>query len=79
VGFDIYGNHLRPGYCEVHPDVPEYYPCRLCIMEKEQKDNPPPSVSRFKIFNILFDTKLSTSQKGDRIVALITQAGMNVK
>ena len=35
MAFDIYGNHLRPGYCEVHPDVKEEYPCRLCMEEYE--------------------------------------------
>ena len=31
MAFDIYGGHLRPGYCEVHPDVPEPYPCYECV------------------------------------------------
>jgi hypothetical protein len=35
MAFDIYGNHLRPGYCEVHPDVHESYPCRYCYEEQE--------------------------------------------
>ena len=30
MSYDIYGNHLRPGYCEVHPDIPETYPCSVC-------------------------------------------------
>lgn len=30
MSFDIYGNYLRPGYCEVHPDVREEYPCSAC-------------------------------------------------
>jgi hypothetical protein len=33
--FDIYGQHLRPGYCEVHPDIPEEYPCSLCVIQDE--------------------------------------------
>lgn len=32
---DIYGNSLRPGHCEVHPQVAEEYPCSLCIKERE--------------------------------------------
>ena len=36
MAWDIYGEHLRPGYCEVHPDVPESYPCHLCQMEYDQ-------------------------------------------
>ena len=33
MAFDIYGEHLRPGYCEVHPDIKEEYPCSKCIEE----------------------------------------------
>jgi hypothetical protein len=31
MAFDIYGNHLRRGHCEVHPDQPEEYPCSICM------------------------------------------------
>lgn len=34
--FDIYGNNLRYGYCEVHPYVHEEYPCSMCYMENER-------------------------------------------
>lgn len=37
MAYDIYGNNLRPGHCEVHPHVHEEYPCSLCLMEKELK------------------------------------------
>lgn len=30
MSFDIYGENLRPGFCEVHPHVAESYPCSLC-------------------------------------------------
>lgn len=30
MGYDIYGGRLQPGHCEVHPDVPEPYPCSTC-------------------------------------------------
>ena len=33
MSFDIYGQNLRRGYCEVHPDVPEEYPCLFCRQE----------------------------------------------
>lgn len=36
MSYDIYGNHLRRGYCEVHSDIPESYPCSICSMESEQ-------------------------------------------
>lgn len=35
MAYDIYGNNLRPGYCEVHPRIHERYPCSLCIVEEE--------------------------------------------
>jgi len=31
MAFDIYGSHLRPGCCEVHPDHQGSYPCDLCM------------------------------------------------
>jgi len=30
MSFDIYGNNLKRGHCEVHPNVAEEYPCSLC-------------------------------------------------
>lgn len=37
MAYDIYGNYLRPGHCEVHPDVAEPYPCWICL-ERYEKD-----------------------------------------
>jgi len=34
--FDIYGNPLRAGHCEVHPDVPSPFPCPKCTGEGRQ-------------------------------------------
>lgn len=31
MAYDIYGNVLRRGYCEVHPDIPEEWPCAVCM------------------------------------------------
>jgi hypothetical protein len=31
MGFDIYGHGLQPGHCEVHPNIPEPYPCSICL------------------------------------------------
>jgi hypothetical protein len=31
MGFDIYGERLARGHCEVHPWFAEEYPCSLCI------------------------------------------------
>lgn len=33
MAYDIYGNNLRIGYCEVHPQVNEEYPCSLCYAD----------------------------------------------
>jgi len=37
MAFDIYGNRLRRGHCEVHPDISEPYPCYLCYQEQLEK------------------------------------------
>lgn len=33
MSWDIYGNPLARGHCEVHPHVHEEYPCSVCIAE----------------------------------------------
>ena len=35
---DIYGNVLKPGYCEFHPHINELYPCRQCYSKQEDID-----------------------------------------
>ena len=35
MAFDLYGNALRLGHCEVHPDVAETYPCWYCRAQEE--------------------------------------------
>jgi hypothetical protein len=35
VSWDIHGNPLPVGHCEVHPDQPEPYPCQVCQYEIE--------------------------------------------
>ena len=42
MSFDIYGNHLRQGHCEVHPEVHEEYPCFVCLQENKLKNHPEP-------------------------------------
>ena len=37
MSFDIYGQYLRAGHCEVHPDMHEQYPCSLCMMENQKR------------------------------------------
>ena len=36
MSFDIYGNNLKRGHCEVHPQVAEEYPCSLCQHQHSQ-------------------------------------------
>lgn len=36
MSYDIYGERLRPGHCEVHPHVHEEYPCSLCLSDSNK-------------------------------------------
>lgn len=36
MAFDIYGDILEPGFCEVHPHVRQEYPCDICMQEKRK-------------------------------------------
>jgi hypothetical protein len=36
MAYDIYGNNLRSGYCEVHPHVPQEYPCAICYSDSQR-------------------------------------------
>lgn len=40
MAYDIYGNNLASGHCEVHPWVGESYPCSLCYAESKPKHDP---------------------------------------
>lgn len=37
MAFDIYGEHLERGHCEVHPWVGEEYPCSLCLAATKKR------------------------------------------
>jgi hypothetical protein len=37
MAFDIYGERLTPGHCEVHPWVAEEYPCFQCGVEDQAR------------------------------------------
>lgn len=39
MAWDIYGNNLREGFCEVHPHVNEYYPCWICRDEIQKEED----------------------------------------
>jgi len=36
MAFDIYGEDLKRGHCEVHPWIGEEYPCSLCYANDEK-------------------------------------------
>ena len=36
MSYDIWGNPLRSGHCEVHPHVHEVYPCSMCLAEQQR-------------------------------------------
>jgi len=36
MAYDIYGNYLKLGHCEVHPNIKEPYPCSQCELEREE-------------------------------------------
>ena len=38
MAYDIYGNNLQRGHCEVHPWVHEEYPCSICCTQSRQDD-----------------------------------------
>lgn len=38
MSYDIYGEPLQCGCCEVHPWVHEEWPCSLCISERNQRE-----------------------------------------
>ncbi|MCL6479316.1 MAG: hypothetical protein K6T65_13065 [Peptococcaceae bacterium] len=37
MAYDIYGERLLPGHCEVHPWVHVEYPCPVCIREAKER------------------------------------------
>lgn len=41
MSYDIYGNPLRRGHCEVHPHVHQEYPCDLCLSQRSPKQRAP--------------------------------------
>ena len=41
MSYDIYGNPLRRGHCEVHPHVHQEYPCDLCLSQRSPKQREP--------------------------------------
>lgn len=40
MSWDIHGNPLRRGHCEVHPNVHEEFPCSTCLMDRKYRESP---------------------------------------
>lgn len=38
MAYDIYGERLERGHCEVHPWVHQEYPCSVCYSEDKKYD-----------------------------------------
>ncbi|MGL4973379.1 MAG: hypothetical protein ACRC6H_09575 [Culicoidibacterales bacterium] len=56
--YDIYGNDLRRGHCEVHPYVNQEYPCGICQTQREQnKRNNQMQNDSYKSISNSLDTK----------------------
>ena len=39
MSWDIHGNPLARGHCEVHPWIAEGYPCSACVAEDRRRDS----------------------------------------
>lgn len=39
MAYDIYGQSLERGHCEVHPWVPYEYPCPECMERQEREEH----------------------------------------
>lgn len=39
MSYDIYGEILRSGHCEVHPHIHEPYPCSLCLADDRRRED----------------------------------------
>lgn len=37
MAFDIFGQRLLPGHCEVHPHIHDEYPCCMCLAHDRQR------------------------------------------
>ena len=61
MSWDIYGNPLRRGHCEVHPHVHEEYPCSVCMAEKRQQLQPEP------YYNVVEQLQSELAEQGEYI------------
>lgn len=63
MAYDIFGNDLRKGHCEVHPHVHEEYPCSVCYAENREKQQQQPQPDYYQ----------------DRIIAALQEQNANLE
>jgi hypothetical protein len=68
MSYDIYGNPLRRGHCEVHPHIHEEYPCSVCLADARRRKNPRPAVD----YDPLLEIAELKSQCDELLAALDT-------
>lgn len=58
MAYDIHGNILRRGHCEIHPHVAEEYPCSLCYeQDRKWKNYKEQEKEYYKAMNSAFENK----------------------
>lgn len=43
MAYDIHGNQLERGHCEVHPWVHQEYPCSVCLSDNKKQEQQRPT------------------------------------
>ena len=69
MAYDIYGNILERGHCEVHPWVNESYPCPECIGDNKQSQQyPEPQYPEPTLFDQCMPAKEKLQECFDKII-----------
>ena len=68
MSYDIQGNPLPRGHCEVHPHVHEEYPCSVCIAERNQRKQV--SQHDSTLYNMQMQIEKLTRERDDLLKAL---------
>lgn len=74
MSFDIYGNNLLRGHCEVHPYVHEPYPCSVCFRDAdEQKRMREQEYEHYRALEIEQSLMMEAEYKEHRKVAMLEE------
>ncbi|MFQ2854319.1 hypothetical protein ACK3YO_12635 [Aeromonas caviae] len=73
MSWDIYGNPLPRGHCEVHPHVHEEYPCSMCLTEQQRSQAIRPGIDTDPLLEIAMlenqrDELLAALKEGRRAI-----------